>query len=178
MNLIFLKPLIMKKTFLLFVSAILILAACQQTPEPDTLDLDAEEAAAREMFSVLRDAMNTQNIETLFSLITEDALIIGSDPTEILNKEETMNTWIELSAALKLEFLLFDEQPFKIGPDGNSAVAVSQLYVPIMAPNVPIRQVFNLSKVDGKWMVTFWSSSVIPKNEDMPKIVEALAAEE
>ena len=178
MNLIFLKPAIMKKTLFLSVSAILLLAACQQTPAPATIDLEAEEAAAKEMFSVLRDAMNTQNIETLFSLITEDALIIGSDTTEILNKEETKNMWIELSAALEFEFLLFDDQPFKIGPDGNSAVAVSQFYVPVMAPNVPLRQVFNLSKVDGKWMVSFWSSSVIPKNEDLPKIVEALAVEE
>ncbi len=168
----------MKKALFLSVSAILLLAGCQQSPAPVTLDLEAEEAAAREMFTVLRDAMNTQNIETLFSLITDDALIIGSDPMEILNKEETMNGWIELSEVLEFEFLLFGEQPFKIDPDGNSAVAVSQFYVPAMAPNVPLRQVFNLSKVDGKWMVTFWSSSVIPKNEDLPKIVEALADKE
>lgn len=168
----------MKKNLFLAVIAILFLAACQQTPEPVTVDLEAKEAAAREMFSVLRDAMNTQNIETLFSLITEDALIIGSDPTEILSKEETKNMWIEMSAAIEFDFQLFDEQPFKIDPDGNSAVAVSQFYMPMMVPNVPLRQVFNLSKVDGKWMVTFWSSSVIPKNEDLGKIVEALAAEE
>lgn len=165
----------MKKHLLLVVCTILLLTACQQTPAPVTIDLEAEEAAAREMFSTLREAMNTQNIETIFSFFTEDALIIGSDPTEILSKEETKNMWIELSAALKFEFVLFGEQLFKIYPDGNSAVAVSQFYVPVMAPNVPLRQVFNLSKVDGKWMVTFWSSSVIPKNEDLPKIVEALA---
>jgi len=168
----------MKKTLFLSMCAILLLAACQQTPAPATLDLEAEEAAAREMFSDLRDAMNAENIETLFSFFTEDALIIGSDPKEILNKEEIKNMWIELSAALKFEFVLFGEQPFKISADGNSAIAVSQFYVPIMTANVPLRQVFNLSKVDGKWMVTFWSSSVIPKNEDLPKIVEALAVEE
>ena len=122
MNLIFLKPPIMKKTLFLSICAVLLLAACNQTPAPVAIDLEAEEAAAREMFSVFRDAMNTQNNETLFSMFTEDALIIGSDPTEILSKEETKNMWIELSAALKFEFQLFGEQPFKIGPDGNSAV--------------------------------------------------------
>ena len=80
--------------------------------------------------------------------------------------------------ALEFEFQLFDDHPCKIGPDGNSAVAVSQFYVPMMTANVPLRQVFNLSKVDGKWMVTFWSSSLIPKNDDLPKIVEALAVED
>ena len=83
-----------------------------------------------------------------------------------------------MSAAIEFDFVLFDEQPFKISPDGNSAIAVSQFYIPMMVPNIPLRQVYNLSKVDGRWMVTFWSSSVIPKNEDMPKIVGALAAEE
>ena len=168
----------MKKTLFLSVIAILFLAACQQTPVAVTIDLEAEEAAAREMFSVLRDAMNTQNIDTLFSFFTEDALIIGSDGKEILSKEETKSMWTELSAALKFEFVLFGEQPFKIDPDGNSAVAVSQFYVPVMTANLPLRQVFNLRKVDGKWMVTFFSSSVIPNNEDLPKIMEALAVEE
>jgi hypothetical protein len=32
--------------------------------------------------------------------------------------------------------------------------------------------------VDEKWMVSFWSSSLILKNEDVPKIMEALTIEE
>jgi uncharacterized lipoprotein YajG len=39
----------MKKTLCLFVRAFLLLAACQQTPEPVTFDLNTEEAAAKEM---------------------------------------------------------------------------------------------------------------------------------
>jgi len=176
--LIFLKPTIMKKTMLLSVSVILFLAACQQTPAPASINLDAEEAAAKEMLNVLRDAMNTKNIDTLFSLFTDDALIIGSDPIEIMTKEETRKMWMEMAAAVDFKFVLFGEQPFKISPDGNSAIAVSQFYVPVMTGDLPLRQVFNLRKVDGKWMVSFWSSSVIPKNEDLPKIMQALAVEE
>lgn len=130
------------------------------------------------MFSVLRDVMNTQDIETMISMFTEDALIIGSDPIEILSKEEFKKMWTEMSAAFNFKFQLFGEQPFKISPDGKSAIAVSQFYVPVMTANLPLRQVFNLNKVDGKWMVSFFSSSVIPKNEDLPKIMEALAVEE
>lgn len=168
----------MKKNLLVLNIALLFFTACQQAPEPVTIDLKAEEAAAKEMFSVLRNAMNAQDIETLFSLITEDALIIGSDPIEILTKAELKEMWIELSATIDFKFVLFDKQPFKISPDGNSAIAVSQFYVPEMTANLPLRQVFNLRKVDGKWMVSFWSSSVIPKNEDLSKIMEALAEEE
>jgi ketosteroid isomerase-like protein len=168
----------MRKTLFLSVSVILLLAACNQTPAPVAIDLEAEEAAAREMFTVLRDAMNTQDIENMFSMFTEDALIIGSDGSEILNKEEFKKMWSELSAEINFKFQLFGEQLFKMNPDGNSAIAVSQFYVPVMTANLPLRQVFNLNKVDGKWMVSFFSSSVIPKNEDLPKIMEALAVEE
>jgi ketosteroid isomerase-like protein len=168
----------MKKILFLFSITLLFFTACQQTPKPVNVDLKAEEAAAREMFGVLRDAMNTQDIETMFSMFTEDALIIGSDASEILNKEEFKKMWLELSAEINFKFQLFGEQPFKMNPDGNSAIAVSQFYVPIMTGNLPLRQVFNLNKVDGKWMVSFFSSSVIPKNEDLPKIMEALASEE
>ncbi len=171
------NPPIMKKILFLSVCLVLLLAACQQTPAPATIDLAAEEAAAKEMFGILRDAMNSQDVETLFSLITDDALIIGSDPAEIMTKEEVRNTWIELKAAYDFKFELFDEQPFQISPDGNSAIAVSQFYVPAMTADLPGRQVFNLRKMDGKWMVSFWSSSVIPKNEDVPKIMEALGIE-
>jgi hypothetical protein len=95
-----------------------------------------------------------------------------------MNKEEARKMWVEPSAALEFKFVLFDDQPFKISPEGNSAVAVSQFYVPQITDNVPLHQVFNLSKENDKWMFTFWGSSLIPKNEDLPKIVEALAVEE
>jgi len=168
----------MKKTLFLSVCAVLLLTACNQTPAPVTVDLEAEEAAAKEMFSILRDAMNTQNFETMFSLITDDALIIGSDPTENWSKEELKIKWIELAEAIDFKFELFGEQLFKLNTDGNSAIAVSQFYVPAMSGNLPGRQVFNLIKVDEKWMVSFWSSSIILKNEDVPKILEALKIEE
>lgn len=168
----------MKKTLFLSVCAVLLLTACNQTPAPITVDLEAEEAAAKEMFSILRDAMNTQNFETMFSLITDDALIIGSDPTENWSKEELKIMWIELAEVIDFKFELFGEQLFKLNPDGNSAIAVSQFYVPAMTGNLPGRQVFNLIKVDEKWMVSFWSSSIILKNEDVQKIMEALTIEE
>ena len=168
----------MKKNLFLSVIAILLLAACQQTPEPVTIDLKAEEAAAMAMFRSFTNVMTVQDVDSMATFIAEDALICGSDPTEFFNKEETLNMWRELSEGPEIDFFFMDQNSFKIAADGNSAIAVSQFYIPMMVPKVPLRQVYNLCKVDGKWMVSFWSSSVIPKNEDLPKIVEALAAEE
>ena len=43
--------------------------------------------------------MNTQNVETMFSMVTDDALIIGSDPSENWTKEEVKSMWIDGKAS-------------------------------------------------------------------------------
>ena len=168
----------MKKTLLFTVIAMLFMTACQQSPEPVTVDLEAEKAAATEVVNAFIEAMTFQHVDILDSLLAEDALLIGTDPTEFISKEETMDIWQELSEGPEIDFLFMDETKIKMASDGNSAIAISQYYVPMMLPNVPLRNVMYLTKENGNWMVSLQSMAIIPKNEDLPKIVEVLGAEE
>lgn len=166
----------MKKTLLVFSLAGLLFTGCQQNPAP--VDLEAEKAAAQKMLSSFTDVMTTQDVDSMRTFITEDALICGSDPSELWNKETAMKVWDEISEGPEVDFLFLEENPLKIGPDGNSAIAIQQFYVPSMMPELPARNIYYLTKTEGKWMITMWSSSLIPKNEDLAKIIMAVAGEE
>jgi len=168
----------MKKILLVSSIAMLFVAACQQTPEPATVDLQAEENAAMEMLDGFLNVMYVQDVDSMATYIAEDALICGSDPTEMIDKEEAIEAWREVSSGQEIDFLLLDEQAFKMAQDGNSAIAVKQFYIPMMLPEIPVRHTFYLTKVEGDWKITFWGASLIPKNEDLPTIVGAMMPEE
>jgi ketosteroid isomerase-like protein len=167
----------MKKTFLLFGIASLLFAGCQQDKEPAGIDLKSEEAAVRAMLTSFNSVLSTQDLDSMASFIAEDALILGTDPTEGANKEATMNVWKQLAGGPKVDFKFFGENQLKMAPDGNSAVAVCQFDSPNMMPNIPLRNIYYLNKIDGKWMISFWSTGLIPKNEDLPKIIGAMMPE-
>mgnify|MGYP006287956961 FL=1 len=166
----------MKNTLLLLSLAGLLFTGCQQNPAP--LDLEAEKAAAQEMLDRFTEVMTTQDVDSMRAFIDEDALICGSDPAEFWDKETSLKLWDELSAGPEVDFLFMDDNPLMIGPDGNSAVAIQQFYIPAMMPELPARNIYYLTKTEGQWMISMWSSSLIPKNEDLAKIIMAVAGEE
>jgi hypothetical protein len=43
------------------------------------------------MLGNFNTAMTTQDVDSMATFITEDALICGSDPTEFVDKESAMN---------------------------------------------------------------------------------------
>lgn len=165
------------KNALLFLSiAGLLFSGCQQSPAP--IDLEAEKAAAQEMLGSFSDAMTTQDVGSMRTFITEDALICGSDPEEFWDKEAAMKLWDEMSAGPEVDFLFMEKNPLKIAPDGNSAIAIQQFYVPAVMPKLPVRNIYYLTKIEGKWLISMWSSTLIPKNEDLAKIIMAVAGAE
>lgn len=166
----------MKKTLFLLSIAGSLFTGCQQNPA--SVDLEAEKAAAQEMVNNFTDVMTTQDVDSMRTFITEDAMICGSDPSELWDKETAMKVWDEMSAGPEVDFLFLEENPLMIGPDGNSAVAIQQFYVPSMMPKIPARNIYYLTKTEGKWMIRMWSSSLIPKNEDLAKIITAVAGEQ
>jgi len=162
---------------MLFLSlAGLILAGCQQNQDPVAVDLEAEAAAAKAMLGNFSRAMVIQDVDSMFSFIAEDALICGSDPSELLGKEKAMKIWKEMEGGPEIDFVFLDDYPLKVAADGNSAAAMQQFNIPSMIPGIPIRNTYYLNKIDGNWMISYWSSSLIPKNEDLPEIIGAVAA--
>jgi hypothetical protein len=67
-----------------------------------------------------------------------------------------------------------DKREIRIAADGNSAIALEQFYMKVMTQKIPCRLIFHVVKSGDNWMIDFLSWSLIPKNEDLVKLDNAL----
>ena len=165
----------MRKMYLILTIAVVILTACQQTPKTIPVDIEGEKDAIAAIFDKFYSAFNAQDAAALASYLTEDALCCGSDPSEFWNKQQITDVWTQTFADSTFEIsFIIDKQEIKVAPDGNSAIVVDQYMLSAFTPKIPWRNVSYLVKTNDKWMIRFISFSLIPKNEDLPKLNEAL----
>lgn len=165
---------IMKKFYLVLTIVAVIMTACQQTPKPAPVDIEAEKAAVNEIIENMYSAMKAQDVETLLSFYTEDMIGLGSDPSEMWNKQQITDIWKQMLADTSPEFNSFGDRFIKVAVDGNSAIAVDQYFMPMFTDKIPFRNAYHLVKKDGKWIILFFNVAFIPKNEDIPKLNAAL----
>jgi hypothetical protein len=67
-----------------------------------------------------------------------------------------------------------DKQVIRIAKDGNSAIALEQMYMKPYSRKIPVRNIYHLVKVNDIWQIDFTSVSFIPNNEDIEKLNNAL----
>jgi ketosteroid isomerase-like protein len=163
----------MKK--LLIITALVLFAGVSfgQTSKIATVDIEAEKAALNDLFDKFDSAMRAQDVSTLASYLTEDALLCGTDPSEFWNKQQTIDLWTQMLAESAPELKYLGDREIKVAPDGNSAIVVIQFIIH-WSPKIPWRDVYYLVKNNDNWMILFSSVAFIPKNEDIPKLNEAL----
>lgn len=166
----------MKKLSFLIITIMLSVMACQDAPV--VVDMDAEKAAIAELFTTFIAAIEGQDIETMASLLCDDALICGTDPSEFWNKEQILEEWKKMFTIDPVKLNYFGDRIIMINPDGNSAYSIDQFYFSFYTPEVAWRTVYNLIKVEGKWKVNMWSNALIPKNKDLATIAKAVSATE
>jgi len=165
----------MRKTYFILMIAVVVITACQQTPKTIPVDIEGEKDAIAAIFDKFYSAFGEQDVATLTSYLTEDVLFCGTDPSEFLNKQQITDEWTKMFADSTFEIsFIIDKQEIKVAPDGNSAIVVDQYMLPTFTPKIPWRTVSYLVKTNDKWMILFMSFSFIPKNEDIPKLNEAL----
>ena len=164
----------MKKILFLSVSLALILAGCQQTPKEPVVDLDAEKAAIGQLFDKFMQGIELRSVDTIVKYINDDLLACGTDPSEFWNKKEMIDIWNQMLSNNLPVMKFMGDKVIKVAPDGNSAIAVDQFYT-TFTPEIAWRNVYWLNKIDGKWMISFWSNALIPKNEDLSIINDAVA---
>lgn len=145
-----------------------------QTTKIVTVDFEAEEAALNELMDTLESAFQAQDVITLASLFTEDALMCGTDPSEFWNKEEMTELWAQILVDSGPEMKFIGDRKIRVTPDGTSAIIVIQLIVPFYSPKIPWRQVYHCVKSNDKWMIIFSNVAFIPYNKDIQKINDAL----
>jgi ketosteroid isomerase-like protein len=161
---------------LLVITAFLLFAgiAFGQTSKIATVDIEAEKTALNELMDKFESAFKTQDVSTLASFLTEDALICGTDPSEFWNKQQITDLWTQMLVNTGPEMKYIGDRKIKVAPDGTSGIIVTQLIVPIYSPKIPWRQVYHCVKSNDKWMILFSNVAFIPYNEDIQKLNEAI----
>lgn len=160
--------------YFILAVAVVVITACQQTPKTIPVDIEAEKDAIAAIFEKFYSAMNEQDVATLTSYLTEDVLWCGTDPSEFWNKQEATEILTQILAESALEVSYIGEQVIKVAAAGNSATVVDHFLYPTFSPKIQIRYTYHVVKTNDKWMILFWSASLVPENEDLSKINEAL----
>ena len=99
---------------------------------------------------------------------------LGTDPSEFWDKQQVTDLWAQLLDDTIPELDFIGQREIKIAPDGHSAFVVEQYVWPLFTPNIPWRNVYHVVKTDDEWKILAFSSALIPRNEDLQKLNEAL----
>ncbi len=137
-------------------------------------DTEVEKAALNVLFDKYNSAFNANDSAILASYLTEDGLFCGTDPSELYNKQEVTDELTQMFSESDPEITIIDERIIKVAADGNWAIVVDHYMFPMFTPKIPWRSVYHTVKINGEWKIIFFSYSFIPKNEDIPKLNEAL----
>ena len=162
---------------LLIITALILFSgvAFGQTSKTIQVDFEAEKAAVADLFDKYYSAMNAKDASILPTLLTEDVLVCGTDPTEFWNKDQITDLWAQGLAESTLEInITVNKREIRVAEDGNSAVVVEQYILPFLSSKIPIRNVNYAVKTNDKWKIDFMSFNFIPKNEDISKLNKAL----
>jgi ketosteroid isomerase-like protein len=165
----------MKKVLFILCIAGMTITACQQKTTTIPVDKEASKVAVATLLDKYDSAFKAKDAPTLIALLAEDGLFCGTDPSEILDKKQTSDGWIQYFAdtSLVIDYTV-DKREMLIAKDGNSAIAIEQLYFKILSPNIACRLIFHAVKSGEDWKFDFISWNFIPKNEDIEKLNKAV----
>jgi hypothetical protein len=165
----------MKKTLFIMFIAVTIVAACQQKPKTAPADPEVAKAAVVAILDKYHSSLIAKDASTMMPVLADNGLYCGTDPKEFMDKLTLSDAMSKMFAdtALKVSYSI-DKREVRIAADGNSAMAVDQFVMDVISPKIPVRWVFHLVKTGETWLIDFSSLSLIPYNEDLGKLNNAL----
>ena len=165
----------MKKTFYLIFVAVIIITACQTKTKIVPVDTAAAKVAVTTVLDKYNSAFKAKDVNAILTLLTDDGLYCGTDSKELMDKASLSNMMNQTLAdtSLKVNYSV-DKREIRIAADGNSAIAVEQMFFKAFSQKMPMRMVYHLVKNGDNWLFDFVSWNFIPNNEDLGKLNKAL----
>ena len=165
----------MKRTFYLILFVVIIITACQTKTKIVSVDTAAAKVAIISMLDRFSSAMKAKDSNAIMTLLTDDGLYCGTDSKELLNKADLLNVMNQVFADTSYSPIYsIDKREIRIANDGNSAIAVEQMFDKSFSQKIPFRMVYHLVKNNENWLFDFVSWNIIPNNEDLGKLSKAL----
>jgi ketosteroid isomerase-like protein len=165
----------MKKVLFISCIAVMAITACRQKTITIPVDKEASKVAVAALLDKYDSAFKAKDAPTLIALLVDGGLFCGTDPSEIWNKKQISDGWTQYFAdtSLVIDYTV-DKREMLIAEDGNSAIAIEQLYFKIFSPSISCRLIFHAVKSGEDWKFDFISWNFIPKNEDIEKLNKAV----
>ena len=165
----------MKRTFYLMLVAVIIITACQPKTKIVPVDTAAAKVAVTTVLDKYNSAFKAKDVNAILTLLTDDGLYCGTDSKELMDKASLSNMMNQTLAdtSLKVNYSV-DKREIRIAADGNSAIAVEQMFFKAFSQKIPMRMVYHLVKNNDNWLFDFVSWNFIPNNEDLGKLNKAL----
>ena len=157
------------------LAAVMTNTACQTKTKIVPVDTVAAKVAVTTVLDKYNSAFKAKDANALMTLLTDDGLYCGTDSRELLDKASLSNMMNQAFAdtSLKVNYSI-DKREIRIAADGNSAIALEQMFIKAFSQKIPMRMVFHLVKNNDNWLFDFVSWNFIPNNEDLGKLNKAL----
>jgi ketosteroid isomerase-like protein len=165
----------MKRLLLVLFIVAMVFTSCQTKTKVLPADLAAAKVAVTKVLDTHWSAVKAKDANTVMALLTDDVLSCGTDSKEFWNKTDMYNNirLMFVDTSFKIDITI-DRLEIRIAKDGNSAIALEQLFMKPYSQKIPVRNIYHLVKVNDIWQFDFTSVSFIPNNEDIGKLNKAL----
>jgi len=165
----------MKRLLFILLLLTLVFTSCQKNPKVEPVDLTEAKIAVEKALDAHWAAVKAKDANAVMALLTDDALSCGSDSKEFWTKTEMYNNIAPMFADTSFKAdVTIDKRVIRIAKDGNSAIALEQMFMKPFSQKLPVRTVYHLVKTGDNWKFDFSSVGFIPDNEDMGKLNKAL----
>jgi hypothetical protein len=163
----------MKKLYYALIVGTMIIVSCQ--PKPQAVDNAAAKDVVNTFMDTYLNLWNVKDVYSLTALLADDGQFYGTDPAEIMDKKTLSDAWIKAFADTSANFsYTVEKRDILLAPDGNSALVTEQFDMYPLTGKLKIRLVTQLLKSEDTWKIEYLSWSVIPKNDDLGKLITAL----
>jgi ketosteroid isomerase-like protein len=155
--------------------AVMTITACQTKTKIVPVDTAAAKEAVTKFLEKYHSAFKAKDANAIMILLTDNGLYCGTDSKELLDKASLSNMMNQTLAdtSFKVNYSI-NKREIRIAADGNSAIAVEQMFFKAFSQKMPIRIVYHLVKNNDNWLFDFVSWNFIPNNEDLGKLNKAL----
>ncbi|MBN1117487.1 MAG: nuclear transport factor 2 family protein [Bacteroidales bacterium] len=148
---------------------------CKHQNKHGLVDFVAEENAINVILDGIISSFKNQDASTLISMLSDDVIVLGSDPEQVFNKDQIAAGWSYILEQTPLILIPVTERQIVISADGHSATAVEQYNMPEDTfSNVVFRNAYHLVKQKKEWKIICWNGACIMSDDDLLKLNEIL----
>lgn len=129
----------------------------------------ADKVAINEMMDKIISSFKDQDAATLIAMLSDDAIILGSAPEQVFDKEQISAGWTYILDQTALILNPLYERQIVFSADCKSATGLQCYNMPEDEdyPNVTFRISYHFIKEYKRWKILCWNGAIIMSDDDL-----------